>query len=302
MNGFLLSLTAAICWGVLPLALKRTLEQLDPLTVTFYRFAFAAVVLLAVPKIRMGIARTAWSTGIVLILLMAGAGLFGNYVLFLAGVKHSSPNNAQVMIQSAPMLFALTSAFLFKEKVSFLRGLAFGGLVGGLCLFSWDQLGSLFGADAAEYSLGSQLIVASAVAWVFYAVAQKILLRTIPSLSMLALVFVGGTLVFAMPSQPMAILNMDRVHWLLLGFCAVNTILAYGAFAEALRVWDASRVSAVLSISPILTMITTVAVDGAFPGLVPSPEIHATGVVGAVLVVASSMAASLLGRRPVAGA
>ena len=297
MGGFFLSLTAALCWGVLPLALKRTLDQLDPLTVTFYRFAFAAAALLAIPKVRKGIGATSWTFGIVALLVMAAGGLFGNYVLFLAGVQHSSPNNAQVMIQSAPMLFALTSAFLFKERISPMRGVAFAGLLGGLCLFSWDQLATLLGPDAAEYSLGSTLVVASAVAWVFYAVGQKVLLRIMPSLSMLALLFLAGALVFCLPAKPLAIFEMDSTHLLLLAFCSINTVVAYGAFAEALRVWDASRVSAVLSISPILTMISTALVQLAFPGAVNSPQIHLLGVCGAFLVVGSSMGASLIGSK-----
>lgn len=44
-RGFALALVTAIAWGLLPLALKITLEVLDPYTITWFRFLTAALVL-----------------------------------------------------------------------------------------------------------------------------------------------------------------------------------------------------------------------------------------------------------------
>ena len=39
--GLLLALVTAACWATLPVALKITLEQVDPYTLTWFRFVLA---------------------------------------------------------------------------------------------------------------------------------------------------------------------------------------------------------------------------------------------------------------------
>jgi len=45
LKGFLLSLTAAVMWGMLPVALKEVLSGMDATTIVWYRFLIAGVVL-----------------------------------------------------------------------------------------------------------------------------------------------------------------------------------------------------------------------------------------------------------------
>ena len=44
-RGLMLALVTAACWATLPVALKLTLEQVDPITLTWFRFVFAACVI-----------------------------------------------------------------------------------------------------------------------------------------------------------------------------------------------------------------------------------------------------------------
>ena len=52
-----------------------------------------------------------------------------------------------------------------------------------------------------------------------------------------------------------AFAQIDAWHWVAVVFCALNTLAAYGAFAEALVHAEASRVSVVLALNPLLTML-----------------------------------------------
>jgi drug/metabolite transporter (DMT)-like permease len=76
-------------------------------------------------------------------------------------------------------------------------------------------------------------------------------------------------------------------------FCGLNTLIAYGAFAEALEHWEASRVSAVLALTPIVTLISVWAVSLLVPTLIAPEHLTILGVLGAVLVVAGSSAIAL---------
>ena len=47
-RGSALAFVTMVMWGVLPVALKPLLEQMDPYTITWYRFVFSGAVLFAV--------------------------------------------------------------------------------------------------------------------------------------------------------------------------------------------------------------------------------------------------------------
>jgi drug/metabolite transporter (DMT)-like permease len=80
-------------------------------------------------------------------------------------------------------------------------------------------------------------------------------------------------------------------------FCGFNTLIAYGAFAEALDHWEASRVSAVLALAPLVTLLSVWAVSWLTPNLIPSEHLTLLGLFGAILVVAGSVAIAT-GKKP----
>jgi len=138
--GLLLALVTAACWATLPVALKMSLSVLDPMTLTWFRFAFAAVFmgLWLLGKRRMAVfgalqpKQWRW-------LLLATVLLIGNYIGYLLGVKYTSPGNAQLLIQLAPLLMALGGVFIFRERFVWGQWLGLLIIVLGLGLFFRDQ-------------------------------------------------------------------------------------------------------------------------------------------------------------------
>ena len=100
-------------------------------------------------------------------------------------------------------------------------------------------------------------------------------------------IYVAGALCF-MPFIELApVAELSMLQWGLLLFCCLNTIVAYGAFAEALEHWEASKVSAVLAITPLLTILFANLAAWLWPGA-PEPEaLNLLAILGAVLVVAT---------------
>ena len=79
-------------------------------------------------------------------------------------------------------------------------------------------------------------------------------------------------------------------------FCAANTLVGYGAFAAALEHWEASRVSAVLSLTPLATLGFASLARIWVPESVPMEHLSAMSFAGAGLVVLGSLTTSLGGR------
>ncbi len=294
--GLGLTLVATLLWGALPVILKLLLGAMDAYTITWYRFLAAAMVLAAFQARRRSLPRlgrldrSQW-----LLLAVAVFALTGNYVLFVVGLDFITPGAAQVVIQLSPMLLLLGGLALFGERFGHWQWVGFGILGAGLVLFFNHRLELLFGA-LGQYSTGVLLIVAAAVAWAAYALAQKQLLKAMPSENILLLIYVAGALLFLPAADPAALWRLDGRGIGLLVLAILNTLFAYGAFAEALEHWEASRVSAVLTVTPLLTL-GFMALLSPVSDLLEAEPLNALSIIGALMVVGGSMLTALTGRR-----
>jgi drug/metabolite transporter (DMT)-like permease len=169
-------------------------------------------------------------------------------------------------------------------------------LVAGLLLFFNERLPLLL-RPTEGLGLGVILMVAAAVAWAIYGLAQKQLLVHFTARQVLWMLYVGATVLLLPAARPAAILELDGMQLGMLAFCCANTLAAYGAFGEALHHWDVSRVSAVLSIAPLVTIGAMWLLERTGIALVAPEGLNALAIFGALAVVGGSMIAALAKRR-----
>lgn len=295
--GLGLSLVTTLMWGCLPLALGILLQTISASTSMTVRFlvagGFLAIVLgsrRSLPRLR-GLSRADKA-----LLLVAVLGLAGNYVFFQLGVHLTTPATAQLLIQVSPVMFLLASIYFFKERLVRMQWVGLVFLLTGFCLYFWGRGGAE--ETPPGYGLGIVYILLASVTWAAYALAQKQLLTVFKSQPLMMLVYAGG-FACGMPFADLGSVRLlDGLGVALLTFAAFNTVVAYGAFAEALAHWEASRVSAVLALTPVLTLLLTHALSGVWPQFVKAETLSAINVFGAVLVVSGSMVAALGRARP----
>jgi drug/metabolite transporter (DMT)-like permease len=294
--GLMLALVTAACWATLPVVLKMSLEVLDPITLTWFRFVFAAMFMLAWLGARRqfapyrGLQARHWRR-----LLLATVLLVGNYVGYLLGVQYTSPGNAQLLIQLAPLLMALGGVYIFKERFVPGQWLGMAVIIIGLGLFFRDQLQGAF-SGGPSYLTGAGFVGIAAVSWAAFALIQKQLLLKLDSSHILTVIYILSALLLWPFAHPSALLKLDALHWALVLFCCANTLVAYGAFAEALAHWQASRVSAVLATTPLLCLLAVAAVHAVWPQAIAPEHVTLLGIFGAVLVMAGSTMSSLSGQ------
>ena len=275
------------------MALSGILARLDPLTITGVRFVVSTVVLAAA----LGLGRS-WpklaGAGRSSLLLLGVATVFlaANYLTYILGLHYTTPADAQVLIQAAPLLLALSGVFVFREPFSRVQWIGFAVLVAGIALFSAARLGGALG-DPGRHLAGNGMIAVAAVTWAVYGMAQKQLLRVLPSQHIMLCIYAGCALLFVPLAEISALAGLDGTGWALLVFCALNTVVAYGCFSEALQHWEASRVSAVLAVTPLATLGFQRLCVLVWPDFDPGPPLDATAVLGACTVVAGSLITSL---------
>lgn len=280
-------------WGVLPLALKIALQGLDPYTITWYRFAVSAlvlgVILAATGRLPTlgSLNRRAWR-----LLAIALAGLTGNYVLYLAALSHTTPTVTQTVIQLGPAFLLLGGLVVFKERFSGWQWTGFLVLVLGLVLFFNRRLPELRHVSG-DLGLGVVLLIVAALVWAAYGLAQKGLLRQLSGQQVLLLLYLGAVVVLLPPTSLGKVWHLNTLQLSMLAFSCLNTLVAYGAFAEALKHWEISRVSAVLSTAPLFTIASMWLVEQFTPNLFAPERLNALSVFGASLVVGGSAMCTL---------
>ena len=292
--GLLLALTTAILWGILPIALKIVLDVLTANTITAIRFLAAAVIvgIWLAARGKLPKAALLFTPKIARLMLIAVAGLLSNYIMYLSGLNHLSAETAQVVIQLAPFLMMIGGVFIFKEHLLKWQKAGAVILVTGLLLFFNERLVQLI-LQAGSETLGVLLVIAAAITWAAYALAQKQLLVHYNSKQIMYLLYVAGTVAFLPVSDFTPLMTMNALHWLLLIFCCLNTVVAYGAFAEALHHWEASKVSAVLAVTPLFTILFANIIGWLFPAYLTAQQLNLWSWLGAALVVVGSALTAL---------
>lgn len=300
--GLALALTTAVCWGLLPIALRITLVGMDAWTLTWYRFAAASLALGAflawrrrLPRWPPLTRRGAWLYAAALL------GLVANYVSYLVSLELMGPTAAQVLIQLAPMFLLFGGLIVFGERFAPLQWAGFAVLVTGLGVFFHERIAEVF-AIGTRLGLGVAVMLFSAVVWACYALAQKQLLTQLASGQVLFLLYLGAVPLLLPPAQLVQVLALDGLQLGMLAFCCANTVIAYGCFAEALEHWEVSRVSAVVTLAPVFTVLGVHAAAWVWPQAAPAEALSGWNLLGAALVVAGSMTAALGARATVARA
>lgn len=291
--GLFLALLTAVLWGILPIKLKQVLLVMDPVTVTWFRLLVSGGLLLAFlgATRRLPSVRALGRNGRFLLLLCVG-GLVGNYVLYLIGLNILSPGTAQLMIQMGPVLLLISSVVVFKERFSLGQGIGLVILLLGFGLFFNQRLDELL-TSLGSYTKGILIILLAAAVWTFYALGQKQLLTVWSSPQVMMVIYLICALILTPWAHPLEALQLSPLQgWLLLA-CCLNTLVAYGAFAEALAHWEASRVSATLAITPLVTFGCVALAAMLWPGYVQPEQINGLAYIGAVIVVLGSVLIAL---------
>ncbi len=293
LYGLFLTMVTALLWGILPIKLKQVLQTMDPVTVTWYRlFSSGLILLLWLAASRRLPRLAALGRSGPWLLALAIGGLAANYVLYLLGLQLLSPGTTQLLIQIAPILLLLGSLLVFREAFDSWQALGLAVLLGGFALFFNQRLAELFGA-LGDYSLGVLLVLLAALVWAFYGLAQKQLLSGWNSLQIMMVIYLCCAALLTPWAQPLQALELSALQGWLLAACCLNTLVAYGAFAEALAHWEASRVSAALAVTPLVTFASVALAALLWPLHVQPEDINALGYAGALLVVAGSALTAL---------
>lgn len=257
--GLLFASFTSVLWGFLAVFLKFSLIDFDAVTVVWFRFTLAFILLFSFFffKKREFVAIFKKPP---LLIVFAGIALGLNYVLFLQGLKYTNPTITNIIIQIGPVMLAAVGVFFYKESISFRQSMGFVAVIIGFALFYYDQV-SVPEVVYKDLSLGVILILLAAISWVVYASFQKKLSGTYAPQQLNLIIYFVPIIMFAPFVDYVSFYNINLQSGLVLVFLGVNTLLAYGFIGEALKYAPANKVSIIITLNPIITIITMAILD-----------------------------------------
>lgn len=279
----MMAVTTAVCWAVLAIALKFAVQKFSSGTIVWVRLELAFLVLL--------IAYAAYKPSAIKVIarppkeLVAAALLIAaNYYGYMKGVELTSASSAQILIQLAPLTFAVLSTFYFREHLSRKQWIGIALAFVGFGLFFSDQI--MIAVDNFEkFKTGNVWMLVAIVTWAYFALLQKKTLKKMtPQEYNLVLYFYAAIALFP-AANPSELLDMDMTDFWLFLFLGLNTVVAYGAFSEALQRIPGNLVSMIIAVNPLLTLLILQIFLWTDVQIIPAEPIHWLGYFGAFCVV-----------------
>lgn len=192
------------------------------------------------------------------IALCAIFGMVLNMNMFFKGLELSTPINSSVVITLSPVILLLLSAFLLKEKITWLKSLGIGlGLMGALALI-------LFGAktqpNAPNIPLGNVLFIVNATSYAFYLIFVKYLVGKYSSITLMKLFFLFAVLI----NLPIGWSQFSEVNWLQLDFDVIwklvfvvvgTTVLTYLFNIYALKRLSPTTIGVFMYLQPVIAAV-----------------------------------------------
>ena len=277
-----MAMVTTILWGFLPVILKIALHSFSAGTIACFRFIFAFVVLYLILSLK-GSKPYRFLRKPPMLGILAGASLAANYFAMTQSVNLSSPSNAAILIQIAPIMMAIVGVTFFKERLAWQQLIGFAIAAVGFGLFYLDQMANV--EDMGLYSSSTIYIVFAAVVWVLYISCQKVLSRSYGAQMLNLLVYGVAAMVLVSKVQWSEFLGIGWKDWLLLVILGANTLLAYGALAEAVKYIPLTIISPVITVNPLITLGAMLFLPQFISGRLVPESIGADGYLGAIIAV-----------------
>jgi len=245
----------SLLWGLAFVGIKEVLHDVSPSTLTVLRFAIAdvclAAVLAAVPSTRPRFVRR--DTWRIVVLGVTGVPMY--HLALNWGEARTSASIASLIVATAPVMVAIGSAAVLRERVTRRRwlgiALAFSGVA---VLASAHHTGS-----AATSAGGVAVSLLAPVSWAIYSIVAKPLTERASSIQVTAAgMLVGSVILLPLVSRrtfhEMGGLPASAWAWMaLLG--VGSSVIGYFIFVWALARMDATKVAVFLYAVPVVALV-----------------------------------------------
>ncbi|WP_132054982.1 DMT family transporter [Pseudocnuella soli] len=265
-KGILFAVAAALLWSGNFIVARGIINQVPPVTLSFFRWLTAMVLLLPIawPKVRQDWPQLKSRLPYLFWTALTGIAVF-NTLVYVAGHYSPAINLALIGTTSSPFFALLLAAIFLKERIAPLRlagmALSFAGVVLLLSKGSWEVLRHF------RFAAGDVWVMAAAFSFAVYTILVRRKPKELQSISFLWTIFAMGTLML-LPVYIWEKGTQPAVQWTP-GLAAVILYLGLGASVIAFLIWNlaigrlgAGRTAVFGNLIPLFSTLEAVAILG----------------------------------------
>lgn len=245
--GIVLVMVSAAAFGTLAILGRFAYaEGMNAQSILFLRFSLAAVLMLALLRVR----RERLPRGPVLrrLIAMGAVGYVGQAMAYLTALKYASAGLVALLLYLYPIFVVLLAAVLLHEPFTGVKGLALGLALAGLLL----TVGPLGGQ-----ALGILLAITGAVIYAIYIIVGSHVMRQVSAVQSSAVIFAAaglsaGTLMLVTGPQ----LPATGSGWATIAaIVLVATVLPVVTFLAGLERIGPSNAAMLSTLEPVVTVL-----------------------------------------------
>ncbi len=246
-------LTSAVLWGGAWVAAKVVVAEIHPFVAGSIRFWIAFGILLPLLWRQEGRIDVAWRD-LPLLAFQGATGVFLYNVMFLKGMQITSPVNGSLIVAAGPVITALLSAALLRERVLVRQWAGFiVSLAGVLAIISHGSPSALW---EIRFNAGDLMIVISTLSWSLYSVGGKAAMKRFSPLATTTLSCGLGAVMLTLVSIPhwsgLQPAQVSVSAWGSLAFLALlASALAFVLWFAGIQVVGASRAAIFQNVVPL---------------------------------------------------
>ena len=264
-NVYLQLIFSTFIWGSAFIAAKIAMDDLQPISVAFFRFFGASIVLWFIMMYREPIRPKLTKKDIFVFLILGLIGIFGYNVLFFYGVNLTTVTKSSLVIATNPILIAILSFTFLKEKVGALQ---FIGIILGITgAFIIISNGSIFNLIELGFTSVDLILLGAVVCWATYSVVGKISLKKFSPLTSTTYACIVGT-IFLFPFA-LYELSLEQIYqasistWLSIAHMAVLvSALSFVLWYDGINKIGAAKAASFINLMPITAVVLASLVFG----------------------------------------
>ncbi|HRE40859.1 MAG TPA: DMT family transporter [Ignavibacteria bacterium] len=258
MKKFLTVIYLTFSAGLTPVAAKFVTAEISPLSLAFFRFGIATLLLFLFFKIK-GISFKIERKDIWYIVMLGALCIPINHFFFLVGIKMSTASNSGVMYALTPMIAYLLSIYLKNEKYDLKKILTISLTIIGIIIIFWESLIQSL-EQQNNLFLGNILLFFAVSSWAVYITLSKKMIDKYGSLKTSTLAFIAGMILFIplfiydYPNFSLDKLSVGGI----IGFIHLSVFVAflgYFIYSYSTKFIKISTLATLTNLSPIVTIV-----------------------------------------------
>ncbi|RZL10593.1 MAG: DMT family transporter [Rubrivivax sp.] len=284
----------ALCWGGLFHVGRYIVGFMSPQTAAGWRFALAALIFIPLVAWREGWPLQAIRRNALVLGVMSAVGVFGFNTGLFFGLKSTSAVNGALIVAVSPALTTVLAALLNRRVPSFMQVLGLVlGMAGVAVVVSRGSLPALL---SLHLSGGDALVLMAAVCWSVYSVLPQRFVKGLSPLQIAGSTIIGGAVLmmaFAGGTAPDVFVWPGAGGvWAIVFMAVFGSVLAYVWWNDGVKVVGPAQAAVFMNFVPLFAALI---------GVVLGEHLAASQVVGAGLIIAGVVSATVLNKAPASG-